>query len=165
MPRGLCKGMKSSDCRVPFAITDWTCLAQVVGEWNGVWGACSLTCGSGVQSQSRPILVTASAGGVSCPALSKTQACNTNACPGDCTMSAWSAWSGCSTSCDDGAQSRSRSVVTPAQNGGYCSPTLAGSQQCFVTNCPASCQVRKLSQKLARDRSDLSIEIALSYGR
>jgi len=55
------------------------CPVDCVGEY-GAWGACSLTCGGGSQSSSFKVTTAASIGGKSCPASTKTQDCNTDAC-------------------------------------------------------------------------------------
>ena len=51
----------------------------VVSGW-GSWGACSRTCGKGVQSRSRSITTSPQHGGASCPALTSSQKCNTHTC-------------------------------------------------------------------------------------
>lgn len=66
----------------------------VVGAWSA-WDACSVSCGGGVQSQTRGVTTAASCGGATCPPLSQQQACNTSPCPIDCVVSAWTAWGTC----------------------------------------------------------------------
>ncbi len=50
-----------------------------VSEWSD-WSTCDKTCGGGTQSRMRSVLVQPQNGGAACPALSETQACNTQAC-------------------------------------------------------------------------------------
>jgi len=50
-----------------------------LGEW-GEWSACSVSCGGGVQTRMRPILVPPQFGGT-CGPTEEMQACNTQACP------------------------------------------------------------------------------------
>lgn len=50
-----------------------------VSNWSA-WSACSATCGGGTQTRTRTVLVQPENGGQSCPALSETQACNTQNC-------------------------------------------------------------------------------------
>ena len=57
-------------------------------------------------------------GGVACPHLTETQACNDVGCPVHCDVGQWTAWSTCTRSCGGGYQARSRSVETPKANGG-----------------------------------------------
>jgi len=48
----------------------------------------------------------------------------------DCEMNAWGAWGACSTTCDPGTQTRSRSVATPAANGGKACGNLTETETC-----------------------------------
>ena len=50
-----------------------------VSQW-GSWGACSATCGDGVQKSSRTITTPPLGGGIPCGDLTKTKACNVEAC-------------------------------------------------------------------------------------
>jgi len=61
--------------------------------------------------------------------------------PQDCSVSGWSAWGACSTSCGGGAQTRSRSVLVASLNGGASCPPLSDSQACNAQPCPVDCQV------------------------
>lgn len=74
------------------------------GSWTeGPWGACSETCGGGIQTRS----VTCNYSG-GCPDMQPltTQTCNTQACP---TSGPWTAnpWGACSETCGGGTQTRS----------------------------------------------------------
>lgn len=110
-----------------------------VGAWSA-WGACSETCGGGTQTRTRAILTPPANGGAACPALSEAQACNTQPCEGepsvDCVVDVWSAWGACSAPCGGGTQTRTRSVLTPAANGGAACPTLGETQACNTQDCP-----------------------------
>ncbi len=112
----------------------------VVGAWTA-WSACSATCNGGRQTRTRPITVQAANGGVMCPALTESQACNQQPCPRNCVVSAWSAWSACSKSCGSGVQTQSRSVVTAPAFGGQSCPSLIASQPCNTHRCPVNCVV------------------------
>lgn len=61
--------------------------------------------------------------------------------PKDCVMGPWSGWSGCSTSCGPGTQTRTRQVATQALNGGKCNFPTSETQACNVKPCPVNCQV------------------------
>jgi hypothetical protein len=55
--------------------------------------------------------------------------------PIDCRMTEWSPWSGCSESCGGGIQTRVRSVLVPAANGGKACESLVASQTCNTQPC------------------------------
>ena len=57
-----------------------------VGDWGG-FGSCSSSCNGGVQTQTRSVVTQPANGGLPCPTLSMTQACNIQACPVDCVVS------------------------------------------------------------------------------
>jgi hypothetical protein len=109
----------------------------VVSEW-GSWLTCSKACGGGEQSQTRTVVTPAAYGGKACPVLSQSQQCNSQPCPVNCVVSDWSAFGECSTRCGGGVQSQSRTVVTPAANGGVECPALAQSQPCNTQACPGT---------------------------
>lgn len=50
-----------------------------VDEW-GPWGECSVPCGTGEQSRTRPVAVPASGGGTACPPTTETQPCDAGFC-------------------------------------------------------------------------------------
>jgi len=111
--------------------------------WSG-WSSCDKTCGGGNQTRSRSY-VPAQNGGVDLSEaerikLIESQKCNTNPCPVNGYMGAWSNWSACSASCGGGTQNRSR-AYTPAQNGGVDLSEaerikLIETQQCNTNPCP-----------------------------
>jgi len=111
-----------------------------VSQWSS-WSACSLTCGGGVQSQTRSVTVQARYGGAACPALSRRQSCATHACPVNCQVSGWSSWSACSVKCGGGTQKQSRTVIIAAAHGGIACPRLSQSQACNTHACPINCVV------------------------
>jgi hypothetical protein len=55
--------------------------------------------------------------------------------PVDCVVSSWSAFGACSASCGGGTQTQTRTVITPASNGGAACPALSQSQACNVQAC------------------------------
>ena len=112
----------------------------VLSQWSA-WSACSKACGGGSQSQTRSVITLPSNGGAVCGALTATQACNTQPCPVDCAVSAWSAWSACSKPCGTGAQTRSRSVTQLPSGGGAACPGLSATQMCNTQACLVDCVV------------------------
>ncbi len=104
----------------------------VVSEWSA-WSACSAECGGGTQTRTRTVITPAQYGGT-CPPLSETVACNTQPCPINCVVSEWSEWSACSAECGGGTQTRTRTVIIPAQYGGTC-PPLSETVACNTQPC------------------------------
>ena len=106
---------KQEDC-------EWTPWTQ--------WSSCSVSCGGGVQSETRAQYLEQN-GGLPCVGLAlNTQQCNKQECvsytnqlsvPVDCKLGPWSEWTPCSETCN-GIQSQTRER-TPAQNGGKDCPS------------------------------------------
>lgn len=111
-----------------------------VGEWSD-WSACDKPCGSGTQIQTRQITQQPANGGKACPALTQSKACNTQGCPVDCQVGAWSTWSRCSKDCGGGTQTQTRQITVQPLNGGASCPVLTQSQACNSQACPIDCQV------------------------
>jgi hypothetical protein len=110
------------------------------GNWSG-WSQCSASCGGGSQTRTRPITQQPTNGGASCPTLTETQSCNTQACAKSCQVGNWSGWSQCSASCGGGSQTRTRPITQQPANGGASCPTLTETQSCNTQACPKPCQV------------------------
>ncbi|XP_061184993.1 uncharacterized protein LOC133193009 [Saccostrea echinata] len=112
------------------------------GNWAswGSYGACSLTCGGGVQSRSRTCTNPAPQyQGKSCSGSStSSRSCNTHNCPIDGFWAGWGSWATCTETCGGGVQSRSRSCSnpTPQYGGAYCSGFSSDTQRCNTHNCP-----------------------------
>ena len=155
----------TGDPKTPEPTTPCTPVNCVMGNWSD-YGQCSVTtCGlSGVQQSIRVIASPASCGGQSCPTDTiRTQACNAPACPPtrqpptlapttvppttaplvDCVMHNWTDYGLCSTTtCGSaGVRYSTRSVATPAANGGQACPAAADnvrSISCSTTACPTA---------------------------
>ncbi len=107
----------------------------IMSEWSN-WSTCSATCGGGTQTQTRTVVHPAIGNGTACPTdLSRNQVCNTQACPVDCVVSAWSSNGTCSAACGGGIQHQTRTVVTPASNGGTACPILSRDISCNTQSC------------------------------
>lgn len=111
-----------------------------VGDW-GSWSECSKTCGGGTTTRTREVLETQIGRGIACPETSQTAPCNSEACPQDCQVSDWSAWSACSQECGGGTQSRTRSIIRPQIGTGAVCPPLIESRVCNSVECPSDCKV------------------------
>jgi hypothetical protein len=62
-----------------------------------------------------------------------------NNSPKDCVTSEWSDWSSCSVSCGGGTQTRTRTIIKPAENGGNC--ILTDTRRCNENYCQVDCKV------------------------
>jgi hypothetical protein len=83
----------------------------------GAWGACSeATCGGGTQIRTRSVITHATHGGYQCPTLSDSQPCNTQCCPVNCVVSAWSGWE--DTVAGSSVLTRTRTAETAPSCGG-----------------------------------------------
>ena len=107
----------------------------------GVWSACSRTCGSGHKFRRRSISVAPQYGGKECPALAKVKRCNTYACPTDCVLQPFGAFSPCSKTCGSGQKQRSRAVSVAASSGGKACAPLTEAKACESGACPLDCLV------------------------
>lgn len=82
-----------------------TQLCPVNCEWDqwSQWTTCTVDCGGGTQTRSRAVGVQAANGGTACTgAADESRTCGTTACPVDCDVSLWTAWSACSLVCGGG---------------------------------------------------------------
>ncbi len=66
----------------------------------------------------------------------------------DCAVSDWGEWGTCSETCGGGTQTRTRTVVLAAKNGGDVCPVLEETQACNEAPCPAACCVQGACQLL-----------------
>ncbi|KAH3881656.1 hypothetical protein DPMN_005582, partial [Dreissena polymorpha] len=109
-------------------------------QWSD-WKTCTVTCGGGVSSRIRACFYPDPARkGKPCEGgPAETNDCNTNVCPVDGIWTTWTAWGGCSKSCDGGSQARSRACVfsPTAPHGLNCSGDAKEIEPCQFAVCPA----------------------------
>ncbi|PAA54099.1 hypothetical protein BOX15_Mlig015709g1 [Macrostomum lignano] len=128
------EAVQSTACDIP--------ACPVNGGWGawGQWGDCSLSCGGGNQLRSRQCDSPRpqNGGGACVGTASDGRQCNTDPCPIDGGWSAWSEWSGCSTSCGTGKSTRQRGCSSPVpQFGGRgCSGSGSDIRDCQQGPCP-----------------------------
>jgi hypothetical protein len=116
-------------------------VACEVGPWE-MEGECSLTCGGGQQTWTRPINIQALFGGTPCPSsLEKELPCEIQPCPVDCELTDWVKASECSASCGGGIKSEIKNVATqPAHGGAMCDVIRSREVSCNEDPCPIDCE-------------------------
>ena len=109
-----------------------------VSDW-GAWSSCSKSCGGGIKTHYRSVITAPCNGGASCPPLSESVPCNTQACPTpvNCKVSDWCSWSSCSKTCGGGVKTQTRHILTQPSNGGAACPALTQTVPCNTQSCPA----------------------------
>jgi hypothetical protein len=104
---------------------------------------CSKSCGGGVRHQTREVTQHDFHGGEECPNLVLETQCNVHPCPIDCEVTAWGGWDTCTLSCGTGTQTKTRTVMQEATNGGIeCGDdgiALSMDQSCNQQQCPVDC--------------------------
>ncbi|XP_035384811.1 hemicentin-1 isoform X2 [Electrophorus electricus] len=110
-------------------------------EWTE-WGACSVSCGTGVQKRLRQCNNPLPAnGGRHCVgSSSETRSCQGKPCPVDGQWTEWSAWDECSHTCGHGNRTRVRMCSRPsAQHGGRaCVGRAVEVMLCSIRPCPVA---------------------------
>lgn len=121
-----CQDEVSTVVKVDCALTDWT-----------PWTLCSKTCLGGQTTRERSISVHADNGGEPCEEVtSETMPCNDFPCSvgaesKDCVLAQWTPWGKCSSDCGDGAQTRTRTILILASEGGVaCSDPVEEMRPC-----------------------------------
>jgi hypothetical protein len=61
--------------------------------------------------------------------------------PVNCVVSDWGAYSACTKTCGGGTMTKTRTVITPAANGGTACPPLTQTDPCNTQECPVDCEV------------------------
>lgn len=138
---------KTESCAGPLCPPPTNC---VLGEWTQFSACDAVACGTQGQKTRTRIVVTPPANnGTTCASLVDTESCTATPCPVipavpvippvNCLVSAWSAYSSCDAlSCGkDGIQTSTRTVITPATNGGAQCPELLQKQHCKANACQA----------------------------
>ncbi|XP_078600551.1 properdin-like [Branchiostoma floridae x Branchiostoma japonicum] len=113
-------------------------------QWSswGSWSSCSASCGSGTQTRTRSIAVSASCAGRACVGGTReSKSCYGGCCPRNCLWHNWSTWSACTTSCgNSGTRSRTRSKTAEYCGGSQCSGDGDQVEACNRGCCPENCR-------------------------
>jgi hypothetical protein len=116
----------------------------ITSTWSK-WGECSESCNEGEAVRTRQILQMARTTGKPCPIVVQKRVCASVACPTDCTMAAWQAWSGSCNQVDHAhgecmpqAMKRRREVIARETFGGKKCPSLTESRRCLNRPCTGS---------------------------
>ncbi|KAM9212162.1 hemicentin-1 [Dugong dugon] len=114
----------------------------VHGAWSAwqPWGACSESCGKGIQTRTRlcnnppPSFDGSYCNG----AETQMQVCNERHCPVDGKWATWASWNACTVSCGGGARQRTRDCSDPAPQygGSKCEGSDVQSDFCNSDPCP-----------------------------
>ncbi|KAI4898140.1 hypothetical protein NFI96_015403, partial [Prochilodus magdalenae] len=137
--------------------TDQPC--PVYGSW-GSWSKCSVSCGTGQRTRTRPCNHTM--GGPHCAETEQNQTCTRPACPAACIVSEWSSWSECSVSCGGGLSVRSKSILQEPEPGGLACPSpIEQHTACNTNSClPEKSAFLTHAQAFSPNEKDFSIKIA-----
>jgi len=112
----------------------------VWGDWHE-WSACTCSCNGGTKTRNRHVVTAPLNGGRLCEQRNRTEIapCNQSPCdscePQNGTWRAWTEWSECSASCDDGFKKRQRVATRPSECG---MPAEGGAQEfevCTLRSC------------------------------
>ncbi|CAC5422954.1 Neurotrypsin,Scavenger receptor cysteine-rich type 1 protein M130,Deleted in malignant brain tumors 1 protein,Coadhesin,Thrombospondin-1,Mucin-like protein,Hemicentin-1,Thrombospondin-2,Scavenger receptor cysteine-rich domain-containing group B protein,Soluble scavenger receptor cysteine-rich domain-containing protein SSC5D [Mytilus coruscus] len=117
---------------------------EVNGHWGSwsLWTSCNSICGSGTRKRTRrcdnPL---PTFGGSSCTGNSEqSRTCTGTSCSVRGNWGSWSTWTGCSSSCDSGYQTKHRvcNNPVPSSSGLYCNGTSFAVRNCKIANCPVN---------------------------
>ena len=117
----------------------------IAAPW-GAWSPCTVSCGGGKRHRGRSVSRAAVFGGRKCPSLTHTTNCAAQACPVDCAVGAFGAWSKCSQPCGGGVRTQRRVATTARAAGGRACPALKKTEECNRQQCPVNCVVTAWSQ-------------------
>jgi len=101
-------------------------------------------CG-GKEVMKRDVVVSPSEAGIQCPGLERQKRCGQKKCPVSCSMSAWSGWSKCTKECESGVQSKTRSILVKAKNGGAGCDSVQEERSCNTGSCDRDCTLQDWS--------------------
>jgi len=113
-----------------------------VSDWKQ--SKCSVSCGGGILTKSRGILVHPDAG-MACPPLELKESCDTHPCPIDCAIGEWEGWSTCTANCGGGVRERMRPVLMEMKYGGEPCEDTEETEGCNAQSCNENCELQDWS--------------------
>jgi len=123
-----------------------SCLKPLTCKWSAwlAWTPCSKSCDHGVSSRTRILDEASDVMAEKCMASGQStenKTCFRQACPQDCELDQWGAWSSCSRSCGSGFSHRTRIPKVLEQFGGKgCEEHRVEEIGCHLRPCPRNCQ-------------------------
>jgi len=109
-------------------------------EWSE-WSDCSKSCNSGNRTAARLLITAPQWGGQPCDGgIMKTEWCNEQPCPEDCSWGDWSHYSICSKTCGGGEMLRNRPRVGQMYGGSPCLGNDTEATACNTQGCPQDCE-------------------------
>lgn len=114
-----------------------------VSQWTD-WSACSKTCSTGSKVRYRSLIMPSMNGGVPCPNLMDTVACNADISCSPCQYSDWTMWSECSVTCGSGSSVRTRKLLSAKYFIESCIETFQA-KYCKGASCATDCIVTEWS--------------------
>lgn len=110
-----------------------------------MWSECTTSCGSGERERNREIRQYSNFENCN-QDLEEIDICNTNCCPVDGFYSAWSEWSECSATCNNGIRKRYRNCDSPKPicGGSPCDGRDEETENCNTQPCAKFCENGKV---------------------
>ncbi|CAE7923300.1 HMCN1 [Symbiodinium necroappetens] len=109
-------------------------------QWTD-WSDCSKSCSTGNRTASRTLITPPQWGGQPCDGgIFKTEYCNEQPCPVDCSWGEWSNYALCSKTCGGGQMERTRESNPELYGGKPCDGLARESTPCNTQGCPQDCE-------------------------
>merc|ERR1711871_131826 len=142
-----------------------------MNSW-GEWSTCTASCSGGDKTRTSTVKKHPQHGGSVCPSIEEKVRCHAFACPTNCVLGPWGAFTKRTRTCGTGTKYRRRSITSHARYGGSCNNPTAERINCNTTPCPvdcvwgewgawssctASCQTASNQGTRTRSRSELTV--------
>jgi hypothetical protein len=141
------RGCNTQACPVDCVMSSWTGWSSCVDAAGDVV-VCGANGTDAWQRRQREVVVGAQHGGNCSSVVEEAVACGQSACPVDCVVSEWSAWSNCTAVCGTGTRRRGREIEVIGRYGGDACPDESGLEEvenCVLPGCPVDCALDEWS--------------------